>query len=65
MFKHGDLDRFGECKVIHSQKQPKPGPGHQNTNEHLSDNQSSAVFESKVLKGIESYTSLNLNPGPA
>jgi len=42
-----------------------PGPGHYNSVENLSDNQTSAVFESKVLKGIESYTSLNLNPGPA
>lgn len=64
-FKEGDVDRFGKARVIHSHKYPMPGPGHYNSVENLSENQSSAVFESKVLKGQESYTTLNLNPGPA
>jgi len=42
-----------------------PGPGHYDSVEAIKENKTTAVFESRVLKGIESYTSLNLNPGPA
>lgn len=64
-FKEGDVDRFGKPKVLLSYKFPMPGPGHYNSVEAIKENKTTAVFESRVLKGIESYTSLNLNPGPA